>query len=559
MSSNRTEHLPFLPGNSFRDYNQNRYHVSNSLTFKNGYAFPQLPENGIGGTPIPMPHLTQAELDELSSFKPELTYGADKIADLDGNEASTFIPAHCAFDKKVLKFDAYFKEAVHESPNEFYRVRPVEIFYYLEDDSIAVIEPIVENSGMPQGKLIKRQRLPKSDQGTCWHWTDLNLAMNVVFYGRTFRIISCDQFTRDFLESEGALINSSESCPVDPYTDSRKQPLRSYNTPSDFDKLKKFLEMDRKVLRFYAMWDDREAMFGEIRKYLIHYYLVDDSVEIRECHQPNDGRDPFPVLLRRGKLPKSRYDVDNAFPMAVMELTEHEVKDWFVPADFRVGKTLFINGRKFLIFDCDEFTRHYYKTQFQYEQTENLFKGAASGACSDAISANKKDCKKGQTYMDNLPPYNGFGSLEDSMQNCLSLVHKPPKKDFIKMLENDNKVLRYEARVESSRQEDRDRRFIISYRLADDMISIFEPQQRNSGIIGGKFLERTRIAKPGCDPERPTFYGIGDFAIGATIVVLKHRFVITNADEYVLKYLESNESQYPVSTIDSLRNKIKRN
>lgn len=44
-----------------------------------------------------------------------------------------------------------------------------------------------------------------------------------------------------------------------------------------------------------------------------------------------------------------------------------------------------------------------------------------------------------------LPPYNGFGSLEDSLQSCLSLVPQPPKKDFIKMLENDNKVLRYEA------------------------------------------------------------------------------------------------------------------
>lgn len=555
MSSQRTEHLPFLPGNSFKDYNCNKFHVSNSLTFKNGYAFPTQPAHGIGGTPIPLPHLTQAELDELSSFKPELTYGSDKIADIQGNDASTFIPAHCAFDKKVLKFNAYFKEAVHESPNEFYRVRPVEIYYYLEDDSIAVIEPIVENSGMPQGKLIKRQRLPKTDQGTCWHWTDLNVAMNVVFYGRTFRIVNCDNFTRDFLESEGVSISESEVVPNDPYTDSRKQPLRSYNTPSDFDKLKKFLEMDRKVLRFYAMWDDRDSMFGEIRKYLIHYYLVDDSVEIRECHQPNDGRDPFPVLLRRGKLPKSRYDVDNAFPMAVMELTEHEVTDWFVPADFRVGCTLFINGRKFLIFDCDEFTRHYYKAQFQYEQSENLFTNEVA-MCEESAS-NKKSSKSTKTDIrNNLPPYNGFGSLEDSMQNCLSLVHKPPKKDFIKMLENDNKILRYEARLESSRQEDRDRRFIISYRLADDMISIFEPQQRNSGIIGGKFLERTRIAKPGSNQEDPVFYGIGDFAIGATIVVLKHRFVITNADEYVLKYLEQNESNYPCSTLESLRTKI---
>ena len=44
-----------------------------------------------------------------------------------------------------------------------------------------------------------------------------------------------------------------------------------------------------------------------------------------------------------------------------------------------------------------------------------------------------------------IPPYNGFGSLEDSLQSCLSLVPQPPKKDFIRMLENDNKVLRYEA------------------------------------------------------------------------------------------------------------------
>ena len=44
-----------------------------------------------------------------------------------------------------------------------------------------------------------------------------------------------------------------------------------------------------------------------------------------------------------------------------------------------------------------------------------------------------------------IPPYNQFGSLEDSLQSCLSLIPQPPKKDFIKMLENDHKVLRFEA------------------------------------------------------------------------------------------------------------------
>jgi len=55
---------------------------------------------------------------------------------------------------QVLKFNAYFKQTVHESPDEYFRVRPVEIFYYLEDDSISVVEPHVENSGMPQGTTL---------------------------------------------------------------------------------------------------------------------------------------------------------------------------------------------------------------------------------------------------------------------------------------------------------------------------------------------------------------------------------------------------------------------
>lgn len=35
---------------------------------------------------------------------------------------------------------------------------------------MSVVEPEVPNSGMPQGKLIKRQRLPKDELGNTWHW-----------------------------------------------------------------------------------------------------------------------------------------------------------------------------------------------------------------------------------------------------------------------------------------------------------------------------------------------------------------------------------------------------
>ena len=73
-------------------------------------------------------------------------------------------------------------------------MRRVHILYFLEDDSISVVEPPVENSGIPQGVLIKRQKLPKSST-EYYKVSDFNLGKNITFYGKTFRIVSCDKFT----------------------------------------------------------------------------------------------------------------------------------------------------------------------------------------------------------------------------------------------------------------------------------------------------------------------------------------------------------------------------
>jgi len=37
---------------------------------------------------------------------------------------------------------------------------------------------------------------------------------------------------------------------------------------------------------------------------VLHYYLADDTVEIREVFPANAGRDSVPTFLRRGRLPK---------------------------------------------------------------------------------------------------------------------------------------------------------------------------------------------------------------------------------------------------------------
>lgn len=51
-------------------------------------------------------------------------------------------------------------------------------------------------------------------------------------------------------------------------------------------------------------------------------------------------------------------------------------------------------------------------------------------------------------------------------------------------------TLRFEAVLESIWPADKDRRFVFTYYLADDTISIFEPIPANAGRTGGRFLIR---------------------------------------------------------------------
>ncbi|XP_066451391.1 EF-hand domain-containing protein 1 [Eleutherodactylus coqui] len=530
MASHPVHGLPFLPGNTYRDPTKSAFQRSQTLTYCKGFSRPLLPTVGIGRDPITVNQLSQAELDELANKRPTLTYGQVRQA-----PPSSFIPVYVAFDKKVLRFDAYFKETVPISQDEHYRVRRVSVYYYLEDDTISVVEPPVGNSAIPQGTFIKRQRHPKNDSGDHYHWKDLNVGINITLYGRTLRIVSCDKFTQDFLESEGLELNIPEEIPPDPYTEFRREPDRTYITPSDFDKLKQYLTMDRKVLRFFSLWDDSDSMFGETRPVIIHYYLVDDTVEVREVHERNDGRDPFPVLMKRQRLPKSMKDLRDTFPKCVLEISAREVTEWYSPRDFIVGHHVTILGRKFFLYDCDAYTKDFYKEKLGIQELKP----------ADVKKPKEEEVKQ------EIPPYNGFGLLEDSLQNCLTLVPKPPKKDVIKMLENDHKVLRYAATLESMNPEDKGRRFILSYYLSDDTISIFEPQIRNSGIIGGKFLERSKIPKPDSSIDNPSYYGPADLTIGAVVEVFRYRFIIMDADLYVLNYITSHKHQFPCEVLSS--------
>ncbi|KAI9209172.1 uncharacterized protein BJ171DRAFT_560984 [Polychytrium aggregatum] len=518
------EVIPFLPGNTFRDVTKYDYRKPHSLDYVNGYAVQRAPLLGIGLTPLEERQLpSPEELMSTMGTDPKITYGSKQYHTK--KLEPRFVPAHVAFDKVVLRFDGYFKQTVHESVEQFH-LRKVRIHYFVEDDSISVVEPPVENSGIPQGVLIKRQRLPKSST-EYYTIRDFNLGINLTFYGKTFRITNCDQFTERYMrETEHIELNPPDKMPEDPHQFTRNRPRgMSRHKVEKIDKLQRFLEYDRMVLRFFCVWDDRESMFGELREFVLHYYLVDDCVEVREVRKPNNGRDPFPILLRRQQLPKSFDELSNA--------TDCAKYTW---KDFRIGGTINVLGRRFLIRDCDDYTKEYY--------AKNL------GIPMYEMRAIPFDDGERRPQDGEIPPYNGFGSVEDSLGSCKYLVLKPPKKDFIKMLENEHKVLRFVARLDTRNKEDKGRLFVISYRLADDMMTIYEPPQRNAGIIGGKFMERTRVLKPGSSlssPEGPSYYEASDLYVGAAIDVFHRRFILLDADEYVFNYMENFPHQFPFS------------
>ena len=428
------------------------------------------------------------------------------------------------FNDQVLRFNGYFKEAVTEMHEENFRIRKCVVYFYLEDGSIHVAEPKQANSGIPQGVFLKRHRIPKED-GTAFAVEDLNVGKDVSFYSRVFHLYSCDPFTRNFLSKSGIEVPFEESVPEEPisvYRDSLKKVKHGRPKPQNddltrfmeaklgkasntlcADKLKKFVENDRKVLRFFCVWDDRAALCGERRPYVLHYFLADDTVEILEVNEPNSGRDPFPVFVKRGPLPNQKVEVDALGP--TKSYTHYTAKD------LGIGKYVMVYNREFFVHDADDFTRAYY--------IENL--GASE---EDMLAIDITEHPDPIPQME-LPPYNGFGLEHDTIQNCISLIPKAAKKDFHKMMDNEKKVLRFSAVLNSDAKHtlshaDMDRKFVISFFLADDTMAIFEPPIRNSGIIGGKFLERSEVLKPnGVSPYVAANLYVGAKCVGERVGV----------------------------------------
>ena len=461
------------------------------------------------------------------------------------------IPEEQAISPNVLLFKGFFEEKVDQSTIEKQMVRKVVIRYYLDDNTIEILEPVIRNSGIPQGKFLKRQKVPKDlDYREFVSFLDFRLGERITIFKKNIMINDCSQFTRQFYDSIDKPQGESFSPEKDEFEEFMERKNRKNDDPKlgeykeytevrlgggNFNKgLEKYLKNDGKTLLFDVVWDDR-SFAGELNFYKLQFFLSDDKIEIKELHENNNGKTPFPLFLRRSYLPiKSNI---NHVPGMLTKAC-----DYYQAKDLICGQTINIYNREFLLIGCSDFTREYFMNEFGIEQKP-----------VEGYSRHKTNKKRTEMPP---PPHNGFGSEEDSLVNCYQLVPKPPKLDMAKIFLFDKVVFRFACRFIKEKIEPSVKKLGVTFYCADDTLMANLITAKNSGIIGGKFAERRRYKSE----STGTYFTPSEFYVGAIFHVNKVPLQIIKTDEFTLNYMESRPDMFKGHTrkevAERLRNQI---
>lgn len=546
----RAYKLPLLPGNG-----------CSTDTLRTNFRKPQL----LGNTRDREHTTTQAvplgfgeSLKVTRSTIPCVDPAEQRTVRLAGT--NVVIPAS-ELNSRVLRYYAYFREAVTESGVERERVRRVVIQYYLEDGTMSVTEPRVDNSGIVAGSFVRRHRIPTQDGQGFVTFNDLAVGEPVTFYGRTYYPVDCDAFTRDFCNGIGVNVPDALPYPHDAHTTLRGRPTQLHGVPSitatatsghvlSRDQIRacqQFLRHDREVLRCEVLWDDREALYGEQRFFTLYYFLADDTVEVVEQYPSNSGRDPFPSFVRRQRMPKPVVSEGGIKRSAVSTVSAiggggsltfkgASGAAFYTPQDLTIGSTIDVFGRPMLIYNYNAVTREYLETNYGIKN-------------HTAIEVRSSPQQAGPRV---YPPYNGWGSEEDSLASCKRLDIKPPKRDMKKLTEHARSTVKFTMKLDNNIPSDDVRVFVLTYHLADDTVSIFEPVVRNSGVVGGKFLQRQQVKNPATGEN----FKARDFFVGARPVVNGFQFVVLATDERSLSYMEAHPCTFSMSDIATVARKF---
>lgn len=443
---------------------------------------------------------------------------------------------------RVLRFYAYTVEQVPESSVERERLRKLVFNVFLEDNTMSVSEQSPDNSGFAFPATLKRHIVPMPD-GTPITFADLRVGETITFYGRTYMVYDADKFTRDFFREGGVELASAQEPPVDVYTELRRRPvgkahdvrsiaadspLNNTLLPEQVRAAQQFFEHDKEVLCCHCVWDDTEALHGVKHFFTLYYFLADDTILVVEKDFPNSGRDPFPWYFRRQRVAKPSKDgkfVSQALGSLTFEKDPNT--EYYTDKDIRIGNIINLYGRSVKIYDYNEYTQNHLLKKFGVKEYNPIPGGRT-------------------------PITVPIGSLrrEKTAQELEEIQARKCAENRLRQFGDD--TVKFTMRLDNAKYEDEIRRFVLAVYPADNTISIFEPVIRNSGIVGGKFLQRQRCTRP--DGE---YYTADDFFVGARPIINGFQFVILGSNERFLNYMETNCKEFSRSDINRIVRKVR--
>lgn len=149
------------------------------------------------------------------------------------------------------------------------------------------------------------------------------------------------------------------------------------------------------------------------------------------------------MFVRRQKLPKSHKGLpgpgaDSTFTVLnvlngrtvvdALNCGKNEV-EIYRDCDLAVGGVLNCFGRKIVLTDCDKYTKEYYRLKYGLEEITPM---EMPKDHEEVTVLRAKDRE--------LPPWNGYGTFEDSAQNCVTVELKPPLRDLKNFIKYDRWV-----------------------------------------------------------------------------------------------------------------------
>lgn len=529
--------LPLLPGNTCgEELLRRNYRRAQILTAKEGSP---TANRAISPRVTSVPSATTRDFDSSAVSKTAAVgaAGAAAASAASASQTATNYGAGDGVTARVLRFHAYYSESVTESSREAWRVRKVTILLYLDDMTLSVSEKKEDNSGiLPQGIILKRHQVQDARTGGLVGPESLRVGGTVKFYGREYFIVDADAFTRNWYETQlGEPQGPPAEYPVDafeakkrvgalpkPYIESvvsrsTASGMKVMLSPQEVRATQQFLSHDREVLRCDCVWDDRDHLYGELRRFHLYYFLADDTIEIVEAYGSNSGRDPFPVFCRRQKCSKPRTVGGKQQHSNYLLGENNAATSFYTDADIKIGARVNIFGRTFLICAYNKYTaEHLEKFHGVFDHTPLVVEE-----------------EKPKPVARVPPPYNGFGDERDSLSSWRSLDLKPPRPDNAGRRKFGDDVIKFRCKLAKPSACDANRRFVLTFYLADGQLAIFEPPQRNSGIVGGKFLQKCKTRKADGSAFSPK-----DFFLGAQFTVNGFTFDIIESDERTLGTME---------------------